>query len=266
MNPYESPQLDSLQERQQLAMLPPDRERFGILHVTLFAIGLGIYLGSIVLKSWILGWSPLPAWSWIDNPHIKFFSSVSIAAVLLAVYRRWTSAKTFPKHFGHWLLLWDGVGWITNQPLEVLLLADPSAESKHLEASNPNSAWIVLLRAVFHLVNIAMIALAVRHSSQERHWRRYGYIRLAFACWTTIQTLFIHTGNLWVITSLVVLLTALVTFGFCAAVVMDLRNSGNRDYLHWLGILVEAYFYNWQFISYSMMLARTAMGTGNEPL
>lgn len=253
LNPYESPQLDPLGEI-PISNLP-NGEQFCALHGALFVMALAIVGGT---EAWRYDLTFLTNYVAICRIGLAAFG---VASLLLAAYRRCTGGITFPVHFGHWLLLCDGVAWIADQPLQsrFYLNYTPSSSDPELWELNPHPEdWILVLRSFFHIINWAMFIYAVRHCAHERNWRWYAWARIAYISWCILQTLFFSTGFLLLFAGLVSAVVIVQTVGFVISVVQDIRQRAHRDYLHWLGVGVEGYLYLQMNVRYSGQLLQTA--------
>lgn len=256
MNPYESPQLVPAEDVQTSSL--PDREQFCAFHVSLFLVALAIVGGTEIWRNEISGVTNFAAISRMA------LAALSVASLLLAATRRYMGLTTFPRHFGHWLLMCDGVAWFADQPLQSLYHANDVQSSLAPDGWQPDADsedMILVLRSLFHMLNLAMFLFAIRSCAHERFWRWYAWSRVAYICWCILQALFFMTGNL---SFFAILISAIVTAQsvcFGIAVIHDVRERVSRDYLHWLGVGLEGYIYLVMNVKYAALLWRTTVAS-----
>jgi hypothetical protein len=238
----------------------PEREEFGTLHLTFFAAGAVIAFTPYSYSCLKLGW--WPDWiTWLYMVPYLAATGFSIGAVMLALFRRWTGANTFPQHFGHWFLLWCGIGWFVIQPYETIYYTNRQvpidlAESYHAEQGV--SPALTTARTIHCLVTMLLIGWAIWRCRHERTWRLYGVFRIANALLTCLHPPSLLQSNPWIYAMLDCLITLAVVFWLGLSLYLDLRRREARDYLHWVGIVVEGMLVG-QLVKYSVSLVRWAL-------
>ena len=253
MNPYESPQLNPLEDIQPLIL--PDRGQCCAFHVSLFLVAFAIVSGTEIWRDELSGIANSAAIRRIS------LAALSVASLLLAASRRYMRITTFPHHFGHWLLMCDGVAWFADQPLQSLSDANymPSATDPDRWELNPHPEdMILVLRSLFHMINLGLFLFAFGSCAHERFWRWYAWSRAVYICWCILQSLFFTTGNPLFFAIVISAIVTVQSFFYGFAVIHDVRGRASRDYLHWLGVGLEGYIYLAMNVKYAALLWRTA--------
>jgi hypothetical protein len=256
LNPYESPQFDAQEDL--LPAVAMNRERFVAFHLAMYLAALIVVAGVTTLRDGAPLWWPLTTSSW-NNYGMVALSACGVGAVLLALYHLIAGKWLFPRSSGHWLLIYDGLAWALNQPLEFRYWENyiPSTADPGQPVLNHHpSDWVLLLRSLFHLITAVLIAAVIWKGALSPWWRRYAVCRLAYACWCVGFGLFFPSSIVWLYLCLVISATLVGTYS--VAVAKDVQNRREFDYLHWLGIGVETYMYVLANVAYAFKLLRYA--------
>lgn len=244
LNPYESPQL----EQAPPALATPlrgDDGRLGPQHGLLYLFGVAIAAAAdpnireaVRHRDFPFEWWPLLLSIALDG--------AAVAAILWLVWQRLRRSVAFPRSFGHWLLLIQGVSFLVDAfymsiyyrfiprvPIEEAVEVSPAVEFQ-----------VRALYAVLWTAFAAVPWLALRSSRQQRLWIRYGVILLVTPL---LNVLWFAVG--WEQSELASTIGA--GLGFIGllflfiATVRDFNHPQQLDQLHWVGVVCQFLLIFW---------------------
>ena len=244
-NPYESPTIDPADwhgEAEESLAPQTTGEALGMAFGSLFIVGLVVatYFNSTLQDAiryrdfWPGMW---PAFVTI------VLDAGGVAAIGLAVWRKLRGVTTFPRQFGHWLLLLQGVSFLSTAAYMAIYnhyiagrWEDPDIEAIALLVQAELRGVFVL----FTLTTLGVGLLAVINTRGERLWHRYVVFLLVLYVWHLIST----RGGIvdpfqsptWFHTAISSLITLLAAVCLTLALARDYRRAELHDTLHWVGV------------------------------
>lgn len=214
------------------------RETMGIVHLIALTVGVAVVMRYGGDWSWLRGFR-------VDDPQSWYFAMFAVVGVcgvgslLLAAWRRYERASSFPSQAGHWLLLWNGVHWICWQVyltihMQVMFGLDPRRQelATHPEQHLPYVAVVAVLSP------LALVAWSLKLFWSDRYYRRYAVLAICFHSLVSISQLTEQTSDYRIFGMLAVL----GLINLAALLIVIIRNwcdCRRYDFLHWLGLLVQ---------------------------
>ena len=247
VDPYESPRVDPAADEEvpdlEYASATSTGERltptvlglFGIAWLYVAYQGRG---GLMAVPTY-----PGAVLQWLGSFVAALVGAAGVAAILLAIGRRYQGWQTFPTQLGHWLLILVGADWLQRQFADYLFmqlirtkLAEFSDNSYRTElAENPDAHYAVIL-GISYFVLIALVIAAIYYCRRDRLWQRYLIMRLVLGSWLGIS--FLATGYerqpTFVIVSAAI--NGLLILSYGIALLRDCLKPQGRDTLHWVGV------------------------------
>ncbi|WP_425617363.1 hypothetical protein NA78x_001037 [Anatilimnocola sp. NA78] len=244
-NPYESPQVDPYMHDPQETAVPDivfieePRERLSWLHGQLWLVAMAVLVYFTPgLLNYLIPY-PLDLY-FARNFYWTWLNSMGLAGLFLAALRLWTKVDTFPKTFGHWLLVFVGCDWIVQRLIDVWV-----QKIRYATAVNPGRdliddpvAWIPQIEGLPHLMAVICVGYVIWRTRPDKLWLRYAYCRLAIGSWFLIVS-FGGFSNVSLLLVMTVVLTVPLILSFAMAVLRDLLGRTEHDLFHWLGIVAE---------------------------
>jgi hypothetical protein len=244
VNPYEPPQLEQTQT--ELAQpQPADDGRLRAKHAFLYLFGVAIAAaldssirGAIQSFNFPLAWWPVLVTVAVDG--------VGIASLLWLGWQRVSRSPSFPRSFGHWLLLIQGTNIIANALFLFFYdrLIPPAVADDTWEVSPAVDFQVRAANACLWTAAAVVPFLAVRYNRQQSLWVRYGVVVLVTMLFSVLSySVGWESGELRT-----TIFTALGFIGLLClivAAVRDFNHPQQFDQLHWVGVVSQLVLILW---------------------
>ena len=255
MDPYESPRVDPYAQTELLTadMLPPEPEgeQIGMLHGLLYVAGFGAAacVNEYVREAYQVGDFPF---EWWPLGVLVTLNATGLAAIVLAIWRRVERRRTFPAHFGHWLLLSIGIECFVIG-IYPLIYSPFTANAQLSETGELPPELESRLRTIGSLLIVLFVicpALAMYYCRGEKFWQRYAPLMIVSTLWSSVQHFFTWEQNPSAI-AVTDVIRFLGLLCFLIAAGRDVRHPEGKDQVHWVGVGAHCglIFYN-RFVEY----------------